>query len=157
MLSITRTMLAGAALAVATPALADEPIDNETPIVVSNYRIKPAAAVTAIETPVSSYRIERDLTRRAAMRWEMAFVALSAADLIMTVQCIEAKKCVEANPLAKSHSTGKMIAIKSALTLGHFLFVKRLSERDPKAALRVAQMSVAVQGGVVALNARVIF
>jgi hypothetical protein len=148
MLSITRTMLAGAALALATPALA------EPDIVVTSYRIKPAA--TAIETPVRSYRVEADLTRRAALRWETAFVILSAADLIMTVQCIEAKKCVEANPLAKSHSTGKMIAIKSALTLGHFLFVKRLSERDPKAALRIAQVSVGVQGGIVGLNLRVI-
>lgn len=122
-----------------------------------------AASITATPAfaaePADGYRIETqdDKTRRAAMRWETAFVILSAADLAITVQCIEAKKCEEANPIAVGHSTTKMIAIKSALTLGHFLFVKRLAKDNPKAALRFAQVSVGIQGSIVGLNIRTAF
>lgn len=129
---MTRAAILAAALLASTPAYAQA---------IPNYRIS----------------VEDEATRKAAMRWETAYVILSAADLALTVQCIEAGKCVEANPLAKSHSTTKMVAIKSVLTLGHFLFVRRLADRNPKAALRVAQVSVAFQGGVVGLNLRTVF
>ena len=131
---MTRTLAALAAastVALAAPAAAAEP----------NYRI---------ETP-------EDRTRRAAMRWETAFVVLAAADLAITVQCLEANECREVNPLAKKHSPAQMIAIKSALTLGHYIFVKRLAKDHPKAALRFAQVSVAWQGTVVGLNIRTRF
>jgi hypothetical protein len=133
----------GAALALtmnATPALAAG----------DDYRI-PATVAQADKST------EDERTRRAARRWEAAYVALSAADLAITVSCIEAGKCVEANPIAKNHSTGTMIAIKSALTLGHALFVHRLAKKHPKAALRFAQVSVGVQGAVVGLNIRTVF
>jgi hypothetical protein len=135
---LSASLLAAAALAAATPAFAQAIPD-------SSYRLPPAEL------------LDREATRRAAMRWEAAYVVLSAADLVMTVQCLEARKCTEANPLAKSHSTTKMIAIKSALTLGHVLFVRRLADRNPKAALRIAQVSVGLQGTVVGLNVKAVF
>lgn len=122
-----------------------------------------AAAAISFTTPAIAqdssdrYRIEQEATRKAAMQWEAAFIVISAADLALTVQCIEANKCEEANPIAKSHSTTQMIAIKSVLTAGHYLFVKRLSKRNPKAALRFAQFSVALHGTGMALNIKTVF
>lgn len=119
-----------------------------------------AFVLSCFATPVMAqdnsdkYRI---VTEKEVMKWETGFVVSSALDLAITVQCIEAGKCVEANPLAKSHSTTEMIAIKSVLTLGHYLFVKRLAKRNPKAALRFAQVSVGIQGGVVGLNLATVF
>lgn len=91
------------------------------------------------------------------MTTEMIYVGLSAADLFITVGCIKANKCSEANPLAKSHSSTAMIAVKAGLTVGHFLFTKELAERNPKAALRFAQISVGLQGGVVGINIVTLF
>jgi hypothetical protein len=123
----------------ATPAHAEE-----------SYRI-PASVVEAEKLT------EDQRTRRAAMRTEAAFVVLSAVDMAITVQCLKANECTESNPLAKSHSIEQMVAINSVFTIGHYFFVKRLAKTHPKAALRVAQVSVAVRGTVVGLNIRARF
>lgn len=119
-------------------------------------------AAALVATPVyagdiadNRYRIEAEQTRKAAMRWEATFLALSTIDLIQTVSCLEGKSCTEGNPVWGSNpKTSHLIIGKIIGGAVHFYAVDRISRRNPKAALRIAQFSVAVQGGVVGLNFR---
>ncbi len=117
-------------------------------------------ATPALAEPVS-YRLTPELrhTQQVARRWEQAYLALSAIDGAQTIYCINVtKRCTEGNPLLGKHpSTFKIIAVKvgtGALQYGLFTY---LNDRDPRTALRAAQISVALQGSVVGLNMRVIF
>jgi hypothetical protein len=66
--------------------------------------------------------------------------------------------CEEGNPLLGKHpSTGKILAAKVLLGAAHFALFDRLRDKNPRMALRVAQVSVALQGAVVGLNARFSF
>lgn len=97
-------------------------------------------------------------TRAAARHYEAAYLALSAIDLAETVHCLERHQCEEGNPLFGRHpSTPRLIASKLALGALHFTVFTRLNERNPSAALRMAQISCVAQGGVVALNLRFVF
>ena len=97
-------------------------------------------------------------TRSAAYKWEAGFLVLSALDGAETIGCIHRDKCTEFNPIWGHHpSAGKIVAAKLGLGLLHFGVFKLIADRDPKTALRVAQVSAAVQGGIVMLNARVAF
>lgn len=98
------------------------------------------------------------LTRSAAMKWELAYLALSAVDAAQTIECLDRGACHEANPLFGKHpKAGTLIAAKAGLGLVHFLAFRHINRRNPKAALRLAQISAGVQGGVVLLNARMVF
>jgi hypothetical protein len=94
----------------------------------------------------------------AAMKWETTFLALSAVDAAQTIHCLKRDLCEEANPIFGKHpSPGTIVASKLAGGLLHYALIKELNKRDPRMALRTAQISAALQGGVVAMNARIAF
>ena len=93
-----------------------------------------------------------------AMKWETTFLALSAVDTAQTIRCLKRDLCEEANPLFGKHpSAGTIIASKLGGGLLHYALINELNKRDPKMALRTAQISAGLQGGVVAMNARIAF
>jgi hypothetical protein len=97
-------------------------------------------------------------TRSTALKWELAYLAVSAIDTAQTVDCLDRGICNEANPLFGKHpSAKKLILAKAGMGLLHFAVFSRLNGHNPKAALRLAQISFAVQGTVVGLNARFTF
>lgn len=113
-----------------------------------------AAAASAFAFATPAYAA----TKADAMRWEAAYQALSVVDVAQTVTCLKRDICEETNPLFGSNPKAwKLVAAKLAVGTFHYAIVDRLADQDPKLALRVAQVSVALQGGVVMLNARVFF
>jgi hypothetical protein len=111
-----------------------------------------AAAALAFASPAFAD------TQDAARKYEIAYLTLSAIDAAETIHCLDQHKCTEANPLFGKHpSAVKLIAGKVALGAIHYVAFNRLNERNPKAALRYAQISVGLQGGVVMWNLRVMF
>lgn len=96
--------------------------------------------------------------RSTALKWEIGYLALSAIDAAETIHCLNRGTCREANPIfGKRPSATKLILAKSALGLIHFAAFRHLNKDNPRAALRYAQISAGVQGGVVLLNARIAF
>jgi hypothetical protein len=92
-------------------------------------------------------------TKSAAYKWEAGFLALSALDAAETISCLNRNRCTEGNFIWGRHpSTGTIIAAKLGLGLVHFAAFKVIADHDPHTALRAAQISAAVQGGVVLLN-----
>ena len=123
------------------------------------YKLEPAAVASSSESlsqalPDDSLRVVPDQrTKSAAYKWEAAFLALSAVDAAETISCLNRARCTEHNPIWGSHpSTGTIVAAKLGLGLIHFGVFKLIADRDPHTALRAAQISAAVQGGVVMLN-----
>jgi hypothetical protein len=83
---------------------------------------------------------------------------LSAIDAAQTIRCLKRDLCEEGNPLFGRHpSAGTLIAGKLGGGVLHYLLMNELNKRDPKVALRTAQISAGLQGGVVAMNARIAF
>jgi hypothetical protein len=120
-------------------------------VVVALSAVAPAAAVAAPLGASAS-------TRSAAYKWEMGYLGLSAIDAAETISCLNRDVCSEGNPIWGSHpSTGKIIAAKVGLGLIHFAAFKYIVDRSPKTALRLAEISAGVQGGVVLLNAHFAF
>lgn len=127
---MTRYLIAAALLASASPALAG-PLERD-------------------------YRIER--AQQAARNWEHAYLALSAIDAAETIYALDHDLAEEANPLLGKHpSTAKIIAVKVAVGAAHYALFTYANDRNPKSALRFAQVSAIMQGGVVGLNLRVVF
>ena len=97
-------------------------------------------------------------SKSAALKWELSYLALSAIDTAQTIDCLNRGTCSEANPLFGKHPTpSKLIAAKLAAGALHFAVFTHTNARDSKTALRFAQISAGVQGGVVLLNARFMF
>lgn len=98
-------------------------------------------------------------TKADVMKWELGYQALTVADTALTIQCLHhVNGCEEANPLFGKHPKAwQLIAAKAAFGGLHFVLVDRLADKNPKMALRVAQVSVVLQGAIVGLNARVVF
>jgi len=97
-------------------------------------------------------------TRSSALKWELSYLALSAIDTAQTINCLKRDICEEGNPLFGKHpSSKKLIAAKIGLGAVHFALFTRLNDHNPKAAMRLARVSFAVQGTVVGLNARFMF
>jgi hypothetical protein len=118
----------------------------------------PALAEDVGQLSARSYRIDQAETQKAAMRWEIGYQLLSAVDLVQTISwCAHHNPC-EGNPVLGKHpSPEKLIALKLVGGAAHFMLLERLSKRNPKAALRVAQVSFGLQGAVVGLNFKTIF
>jgi hypothetical protein len=77
------------------------------------------------------------------------YLALSAIDAGQTIHCLDRGICEEGNPIFGKHpSAKKLILAKVGLGALHFVAFKALNDRNPRAALRLAQVSCAVQGGV---------
>lgn len=103
----------------------------------------------------ASARYRWKQTKSAAYKWEATYLALSAIDGIQTIDCLNRHVCSEGNPIWGKHpSTTKVALGKVGAGLVHFIAFKLIADRDPKTALRAAQVSAVVQGGVVLLNAR---
>jgi hypothetical protein len=118
------------------------------------------SAPTTVRT-VSGHIVSLDPdrpTRSAAYAWEAGFLALSAIDAVETISCLDKNRCMEGNFIWGSHpSSGKVIAAKVGLGLIHFGLFKLLVDHNPHTALRAAQISAAVQGGFVVVNAHKAF
>jgi hypothetical protein len=116
-----------------------------------------AASSLLVPAPASA-QSQWEATQSSALKWELGYLALSAIDAAETINCLQRDLCSEGNPIFGKHpSSTKLIAAKVGLGVIHFAIFSRANEHNPKAALRLAQVSCAVQGGVVMLNARVAF
>jgi hypothetical protein len=113
----------------------------------------------AVPSPAFAESASRfEVTKSAALKWEIGYLVLSAIDAGQTITCLERGICKEANPLFGKHPKARtIIAAKVIGGAAHFVLFNRLNERSPKTALRVAQISAGLQGGVVLLNARFTF
>lgn len=134
------------ALGLASPAFAQsvEPV---------SYRLPATPYAVSATEPEQAYRIKRPANRSDVMKWEAAYLVLSAADLVITARCLEHDECIELNPVwGKKPSTEKLVIGKLIGGAIHFAAIDYISRRNPKMALRIAQISVAVQGGVVGFN-----
>lgn len=123
------------------------------------YKLESASLASSSEStaetlPDDSMRVvPEQRTKSAAYKWEAAFLALSAIDAAETISCLNRATCTEHNPIWGSHpATGTIVAAKLGLGLVHFGVFKLIADRDPHTALRAAQVSTVVQGGVVMLN-----
>jgi hypothetical protein len=133
---ITACAAATLSLSVSTPALAE-----------TGWRL---------ETSGSNWRVQD--TRSAALKWEIGFLALSAVDAVQTIECLKRHACEEVNPLFGRRPSAKTIILaKLGGGIVHFALFNYINDRNPKLALRAAQVSFALQGTVVLLNARVAF
>jgi hypothetical protein len=111
-----------------------------------------AAALVAAPTPALAD------TKSAADQWEAAFVALNVIDLVQTMDCIHRNMCDEGNPLLGKHPSDAKLIIGKVLLVGiQFAIFEHAEARNPKGALRVAQIGVGMTGATVALNARFSF
>jgi hypothetical protein len=138
------SVIAALSFLAASPAWAAN--DWRLPTQQANWRIAEADSTSRVTT------------RSAALKWELGYLALSALDTAQTVDCLERGVCQEANPLFGKHpSTKTLILAKLGGGLAHFALFNYLNDRNPKIAMRAAQVSFALQGTVVALNARISF
>lgn len=118
--------------------------------------MKISLALAPLALAASSPTLAAD--KADAMHWEAGFQALSAIDAAETIYALEHHKADEANPLFGKHpSAAKVILVKAVIGGIHYALVDRMADKNPKGALRVAQISVALQGAVVGLNARFVF
>lgn len=89
---------------------------------------------------------------------ELAFQTLNAADAAETCYGVGSGRGTELNPILGSHpSCGKVVGFKAGFGLLHYAISRWLNDRNPHAAKVFQIVSVAVQGGVVAANLRVVF
>ena len=154
----------GLALAMPSAAYAGAPFDLAT-VGMSGLKT-PVSAVDEEAIIVSAVRPDRpkperqhsDRTRVAAIQSEAGFLALSAVDAMQTINCLSRNECVEVNPLLGRHpSAAKLILVKAGMGALHLVAFKKEFDRDPTSALRLAQISCAIQGSVVRMNARMSF
>lgn len=120
-----------------------------------------SAAGLSVATPAPAYSQSAwntQVTQSAAREWEIGYLALSAIDAGETIHCLNRNMCDEGNPIFGKHpSTKTLIVAKIGLGALHFAAFTALNDRSPKSALRLAQVSCAVQGGVAMVNARFAF
>lgn len=121
-----------------------------------------ASMVSVIAAAEQSSRqaaaLQMSKLRSEAHKWELAYLTLSAIDAAQTIDCLSRDVCAEANPLfGKNPSAKTIIAAKLGASLAHYALFTYLNKRHPKSAKLGAQVSVALQGAVVMLNARAAF
>lgn len=131
--------------------------DVNTVAIVSNTTAPvPSRGPALASTKAAELRLRR--IQAEAVKWEIAYLALSAIDAAQTIECIGRGACTELNPLfGKRPSATKIILAKTIGGALHFWAFSHLNKRNPKAALRGAQISAGLQGAVLVLNARVAF
>jgi len=120
-----------------------------------------AAAALSLLAPMPAFadpRLNVQDTKAAALKWELSYLALSAVDAVQTMECLDRGICKEGNPLFGKHPSKKALIIgKVGFGMLHFAVFSYANERNPKTALRLAQITCAAQGSVVLLNARFTF
>lgn len=111
------------------------------------------ASALCVSTPALA-----ETTADAAKKWEYVYLGLSAVDLAQTVDCLNRHACVEDNPLFGRHpKAGRLIAAKVLGGAIHYTAFRIALKENPRFALRMAQVSVGVQGGIVLMNAKFAF
>ncbi|MFL6759054.1 hypothetical protein [Sphingomonas sp.] len=164
--SVVRIIAVALSIAVPTEAPAQSALDRamrlaqEQNTKLGGYKLQPASldlqpnATTVRSVSGQAVLLNPDqATKSAAYKWEAAFLALSAIDAAETISCLNRNRCTEGNFIWGHHpSTGTIVAAKLGLGLVHFAVFKVIVDRDPHTALRAAQISAVVQGGVVLLN-----
>ena len=166
MTPLRKTIMTAGGLALAVPSIAHA----EAPFDLAKIRTSglkaPVSAVDDEVIIVSAVWLDRpkpeqphpDRTRVAAIQSEAGFLALSAVDAMQTINCLSQNECVEINPLLGRHpSAAKIILVKAGMGALHFVAFKKEFDRNPTSALRLAQISCAIQGSVVRMNARMSF
>jgi hypothetical protein len=138
---------AALSLSTAMPAKA-ESVDAETANAESQWPADEATLIALKSTALKSN----------ALKWEIAYLALSAVDAVQTIHCLRRDICEEVNPIfGKRPSTKTIILTKVGGGIAHFALFNYINQRNPRLALRAAQISVVGQGGAVLLNARIMF
>ena len=101
--------------------------------------------VIVVSVPPSEYR---PIQREAKIVMYMSH-ALSLADGLITLNCVNNGACRELNPvLGKSPSALKIFGVKGAMGLFSHLMFRRKLHRDPWSARKHAYISMILQGGV---------
>lgn len=98
-------------------------------------------------------------TGKQADQWELTYQALNLIDGVQTIDCTSRHVCREGNTwvYGDNPSPEKIVAIKTGFGVAHYLIFRLLKDHDPKAARLFSQVSVVVQGSVVAANLRFAF
>jgi hypothetical protein len=92
-------------------------------------------------------------TIKAAKTTEYIYLGLSAADLVQTLSFDS--DTVETHPFyRKNPRPARIIAAKLAGGAIHYTAFRLALKENPRFALRMAQVSVVVQGGIVGMNLR---
>ena len=113
-----------------------------------------SAAPAAAQSQGDAARYLR--TVEAAEKTERVYLALSAVDLIQTLNFPDG--VVESNPLFSKHPRpARIIAAKVAAGAIHYTAFRLALREHPRFALRMAQVSVGIQGGIVGMNMRFTF
>lgn len=156
-----KKLLTALALASCTPAYAEPvygPPDDFAAQEAERVRNQAERNASDLERLITmDAKLLNDL-RRDATRWEIVYLVLNVIDAAQTIDCLKRNVCQEANPLfGKNPSAGKLIGVKAAGGVVHWLLFSHFRKTNPQFARRFAQLSVVIQGGVVAANARFTF
>jgi hypothetical protein len=137
--------LAAAALSVATPALAAETAVYGP----ANTAAASAATAQIVDPEILKFKA----IQRSATRWELAYQALNAVDVVQTCEALSTGRYEERNPLfGKNPKCGTLVGVKAAAGVLHYLLFSHVNARNPKTARTFSQLSVGIQGTVVGLN-----
>lgn len=113
--------------------------------------VAPQANKTGTD-PVNLLPPERPARRIPRSEW--VYQTLNVIDGLQTIRCLDTGRCHEANPLlGKNPSPGKLIGVKAASGIVHYLITRELVRRGGPVNTWEF-ITIAVQGGVVALNMR---
>jgi len=90
-------------------------------------------------------------------RLEITYDVLNVADLVETESCLHAHTCVEGNPILGHHpSLGKLLVAKIAFSGVHYYASREIFEKHIKLIRGFEYASIAIQGGVVVANLRIV-
>lgn len=114
------------------------------------------ALAAAVQGPPDTTRADRVRTK------EIVWQVLNVVDTVQTCYIVESGRGTEANPILRYTLGKRPKCVELALakiTFGalHFLLYEVLSDRDIRDAERFENISLIVQGGVVAANMRFVF
>ena len=127
---------------------------------VTRYRLATAALALAASTPAFAepFGPAPSATVIAAKRYETAFLATAAIDAIQTDICLHRGTCEEGNFIL-GKNPGRLKQFGTTLLGGaiHYAVFRYTLDRDPKLALRLAQISLVGEGANVLLNFRFTF
>jgi len=127
--------------------------------VIDTAMLPPAPAdANAAGMALGSRELDRQMRWQKARNLELVYQALNAVDAAQTISCLRAGKCTEGNPLFGSNpSTPTIIGVKAATGALHLLATRYLFNRNSRYLKTFQVASIAIQGGVVAWNASVMF
>lgn len=119
-----------------------------------------AAAVLCVSSTSSARTFEDRIRDFPDEGW--IAIGLNAVDKGTTAYCVDRRTCTEVNPIVrglfgKRPSEAEMAAAFVLTSTVTFASITLLQDRNPHRARRAAKLAAIVQGGIVALNARILF